>query len=82
MSSAVLALRVDFVTFSSSLTLQFVQGKPVRSYLPYILGAALGLLVAFILSAILGVGGIPQLLLFGLFPAIGGTVCERIVGRN
>jgi hypothetical protein len=53
----------------------------VRSYLPYVLGAALGPLVAFILSAIFGVGGTPQLLLFGLLPAIGGAICERTVSR-
>jgi hypothetical protein len=61
---------------------QLLWGKPVRSYLPYVLGAALGLLVAFILSAIFGVGGTAQLLLFGLLPAIGGATCERIVSRN
>ncbi|WP_165779637.1 hypothetical protein [Mesorhizobium sanjuanii] len=54
----------------------------MRGYLPYVWGAALGLLVAFILSAIFGVGGTPQLFLFGLLPAIGGTVCERILSRH
>ncbi|WP_292650746.1 hypothetical protein [Mesorhizobium sp.] len=54
----------------------------MRSYLPYVFGAALGLLAAFILSAIFGVGGTAQLLLFGLLPAIGGATCERIVSRN
>ncbi|MEI8698865.1 MAG: hypothetical protein EOR99_18580 [Mesorhizobium sp.] len=61
---------------------QLFWGKLVRSYLPYVLGAALGLLAAFILSAIFGVGGTAQLLLFGLLPAIGGATCERIVSRN
>ncbi|RWP49507.1 hypothetical protein [Mesorhizobium sp.] len=73
-----------------SILLRFLQqldaaialGKTVRSYLPYVLGAALGLLAAFILSAIFGVGGTAQLLLFGLLPAIGGATCERIVSRN
>ncbi|PDQ21519.1 hypothetical protein CN311_08560 [Mesorhizobium sanjuanii] len=60
----------------------FRRRKLVRGYLPYVWGAALGLLVAFILSAIFGVGGTPQLFLFGLLPAIGGTVCERILSRH
>ncbi|MCF6126915.1 MULTISPECIES: hypothetical protein [Mesorhizobium] len=54
----------------------------MRSYLPYVLGAALGLLAAFILSAVSGIGGTAQLLLFGVLPAIGGAICERAVSRN
>ncbi|MDX8496553.1 hypothetical protein RFN29_34145 [Mesorhizobium sp. VK22B] len=54
----------------------------MRGYLPYVLGAALGLLVAFLLNGAFGIGGIAQLLLFGLLPAIGGAICERITSRN
>ncbi|RUU72380.1 MAG: hypothetical protein EOS05_01385 [Mesorhizobium sp.] len=61
---------------------QLFQGELMRSYLPYVLGAALGLLATFILSAVSGIGGTAQLLLFGVLPAIGGAICERAVSRN
>lgn len=52
-------------------------------YGPYIAGVVLGLLVAFALSAVLGITGMAQLLLFGVLPALGGTVAERLVaGRR
>lgn len=54
----------------------------MRGYLPYILGAALGLVAAFILAAIFGIGGTPQLLLFGVLPALGGAICERTANRS
>jgi hypothetical protein len=54
----------------------------VRDYLPFITGAGIGLLVSFIFYAILGLSGIPQLLLFGLTPALCGAVVERLVLRR
>ncbi|MDX8443669.1 hypothetical protein [Mesorhizobium australafricanum] len=54
----------------------------MRDYLPYVLGAALGLLVAFLLVGAFAIGGTAQLLLFGLLPAIGGAVCERVITRK
>jgi hypothetical protein len=61
---------------------QSFRGELVRDYLPYVLGAALGLLAAFVLSAVFGIGGTVQLLLFGMLPAVGGAICERTVSRN
>ncbi|WP_181175963.1 hypothetical protein [Mesorhizobium sp. B2-7-2] len=51
-------------------------------YLPFALGGAFGLLVAFLLAGAFGIGGTAQLLLFGLLPAIGGAICERMTSRN
>lgn len=56
--------------------------KLLRGYLPFILGAALGLLVAFLINGAFGIGGTAQLLLFGLLPATGGAICERVTSRN
>ncbi|AVA26538.1 hypothetical protein NXC24_PC02113 (plasmid) [Rhizobium sp. NXC24] len=54
----------------------------VVDYLPYIAGAALGLLISFILSNLLALSGTPQLILFGLLPAFCGALHENIVLRH
>ncbi|WP_188112510.1 hypothetical protein [Rhizobium tropici] len=54
----------------------------MRDYLPYIAGGALGLLISFVLSSLLGLSGTPQLILFGLMPAFCGGLLERVVLRR
>ncbi|MGR8961722.1 hypothetical protein ACU8MP_12905 [Rhizobium leguminosarum] len=56
----------------------------MKDYLPYAAGALAGLLVAFLMSGLLGLTETPQLVLFALLPAVGGAVVERvaIAGRT
>jgi hypothetical protein len=68
--------------FGASVGCASLGGELVLNYLPYFLGAVLGLLLAFILSAIFAIEGTAQLLVFGSLPAIGGAVCERIVASR
>ncbi|MGS1097306.1 hypothetical protein ACVCNR_22430 (plasmid) [Aquamicrobium terrae] len=53
----------------------------MRSYLPYIIGAFVGALIAILLSNLFDVTGIPQLAMFGCLPALGGALLERFVQR-
>lgn len=53
----------------------------MRGYLPYIVGALIGALAAFLLSVFLRLDGIPQLILFGCLPALGGALFERFTQR-
>ncbi|GAB4071833.1 hypothetical protein KHC28_00615 [Ancylobacter sonchi] len=50
----------------------------MAGYGPYVVGVIAGLIVALALSAALAINGTPQLLLFGLLPALGGAVAERV----
>ena len=50
----------------------------MKDYLPYVVGALLGALLAYIVSSIFALQGTPQLLAFGFLPALGGAVAERI----
>ena len=54
----------------------------LKAYLPYIIGGLLGFLAAFFLSALLSINGTPQLIVFGLLPALGGATCERVAQRG
>jgi hypothetical protein len=54
----------------------------LRSYLPYISGCILGLLLAFVISYAFSFEGTPQLILFGLMPGIGGGLFERMTQRR
>ncbi|MCB4770075.1 hypothetical protein LGR54_15770 [Ancylobacter sp. Lp-2] len=51
-------------------------------YGTYVVGVALGLVAAFALSAGLAITGMPQLLLFGVLPAFGGAIAERLAARR
>ncbi|WP_454853987.1 hypothetical protein [Rhizobium binxianense] len=55
---------------------------PLKDYLPYLAGALAGAVAAFLLSGLLTLAETPQLLLFGLLPAVGGAVVERIARRR
>ncbi|MBY5462244.1 hypothetical protein [Rhizobium leguminosarum] len=54
----------------------------MKDYLPYAAGALAGLLVAFLVSGLLGLTETPQLVLFALLPAVGGAVVERVCHRR
>ncbi|WP_226622967.1 hypothetical protein [Brucella anthropi] len=54
----------------------------MKSYLPYVIGALLGALVAFLLSALLTLDGALQLVVYGCLPALGGALVERYAQRN
>ncbi len=54
----------------------------LKGYLPYLLGALAGMLIAIFLSSLLTLTGTPQLVLFALLPVAGGAVAERAVRRR
>lgn len=54
----------------------------MKDYLPYLVGALAGMLVAILLSSLLTLTGTPQLILFALLPVAGGAVVERVVHRR
>ncbi|MBB3408920.1 putative membrane protein [Rhizobium sp. BK316] len=54
----------------------------MKDYLPYLVGALAGVLVAILLSSLLTLTGTPQLILFALLPVAGGAVVERFVQRR
>ena len=54
----------------------------MKDYLPYLVGALAGMLVAILLSSLLTLTGTPQLVLFALLPVAGGAVVERFVQRR
>lgn len=54
----------------------------LKDYLPYLVGALAGVLVAILLSGQLMLTGTPQLILFALLPVVGGAVAERVVQRR
>ncbi|AUW43238.1 hypothetical protein [Rhizobium leguminosarum] len=54
----------------------------MKDYLPYAAGVLAGLLVAFLMSSLLALTETPQLVLFALLPAIGGTLVERVCRRR
>lgn len=54
----------------------------MKDYLPYLVGALAGMLVAILLSSLLTLTGTPQLILFAVLPVAGGAVIERLVQRR
>lgn len=54
----------------------------MKDYLPYLVGALAGMLVAILLSSLLTLTGTPQLVLFAVLPVAGGAVVERFVQRR
>ncbi len=50
----------------------------LKDYLPYLLGALVGALIAFAISSLLALQETPQLMLFALLPAVGGALAERL----
>ena len=54
----------------------------LKAYLSYIVGGLVGLLAAFLLSALLSINGTPQLILFGILPALGGALGDRFAQRS
>ena len=54
----------------------------MKDYLPYLVGALAGMLIAILLSSLLMLTGTPQLILFALLPVVGGAVVERVVQRR
>ena len=44
----------------------------MKDYLPYLVGALAGMLIAILLSSLLMLTGTPQLILFALLPVVGG----------
>ena len=54
----------------------------MKSYLPYIIGAFAGVLIAIVLSNLLDLTGTPQLPLFAGLPVLGGALSERFAQRS
>ncbi|UDF29041.1 UNVERIFIED_ORG: hypothetical protein LHK14_16195 [Roseateles sp. XES5] len=54
----------------------------MKSYLPYIVGALAGVLIALLFSNLLDLTGTPQLALFAGLPVLGGALSERFVQRS
>ncbi|EJJ27248.1 hypothetical protein [Rhizobium sp. CF142] len=54
----------------------------MKDYLPYLVGALAGMLIAILLSSLLTLTGTPQLILFALLPVVGGAVAERVSQRR
>lgn len=57
-------------------------GGQVRGYIPYVLGAVAGVVVALVVANAFAIEGNAQLFLFALLPALGGATCERIVASR
>ncbi|WP_167377023.1 hypothetical protein [Rhizobium aegyptiacum] len=54
----------------------------MKDYLPYLIGALMGVLAALIISGMLTLPGTPQLMLFALLPVLGGAIVERTFNRR
>lgn len=54
----------------------------MKGYLPYLVGALAGMLIAILLSNLLMLTGTPQLILFALLPVVGGAIVERVSQRR
>ncbi|WP_190233652.1 hypothetical protein [Rhizobium sp. R339] len=54
----------------------------MKEYLPYLIGALIGMLAALLISGVLALQGTPQIMLFALLPVFGGAVVERAFQRR
>lgn len=54
----------------------------MKDYLPYLVGALVGVFVAILLSSLLTLTETPQLIFFALLPVAGGAVVERAAQRR